>query len=164
MSNDEKYTKKRHVLNDDIPYEVQMKFLIEAYRRDLKRLEDLSNYVKGLEEENLLLTKKLEKADTVLAERRDYEATIKRMQLEINQLKGTITKTFPVRVAKMRDMKKKVASLINYIFELQTLLKKNGIPYKEREVTPSRSESIDFANLDIFAVRGPKEKFEITEE
>ena len=47
-------------------------------------------------------------------------------------------------------------SLTRYIYYLQTLLKENDIPYKEREVTPSRSESIDFENLDIFAVRDNK--------
>lgn len=164
MPDNVRYTKKIDVFKDDIPYEVRMKYIIEAYRRDSKCLEELKNYVKGLEEENCLLEKKLEKAETVLAERRDYEATIKKMQIEINQLKGTITKRYPQRVVKMRDMKKKVMSLIRYIYELQTLLKKNNIPYKEREVTPSRSESIDFENLDIFAVRDPKDSYEMPEE
>ena len=164
MPDNVRYTKKIDVFKDDIPYEVRMKYIIEAYRRDSKRLEELNNYVKGLEEENCLLEKKLEKAEAVLAERRDYEATIKKMQIEINQLKGTITKRYPQRVVKMRDMKKKVMSLIRYIYELQTLLKKNNIPYKEREVTPSRSESIDFENLDIFAVRDPKYSYEMPEE
>jgi hypothetical protein len=37
-----------------------MKHIIEAYRKDLKRLETLEKYAKGLEEENLLLQKKRE--------------------------------------------------------------------------------------------------------
>ena len=37
-----------------------MKHLIKSYRKDLKRLEELSQYAKGLEEENLLLQKKIE--------------------------------------------------------------------------------------------------------
>jgi hypothetical protein len=43
--------------DDEIPYEVRMKYLIEGYRRDFKRLEQLEKYAKGLEEENLLLQK-----------------------------------------------------------------------------------------------------------
>ena len=49
------YTKKVKPEDDDIPYEVRMKHIIEAYRKDLKRLESLEKYAKGLEEENLLL-------------------------------------------------------------------------------------------------------------
>ena len=47
--------------DDEIPYEVRMKHLIKAYRKDLKRLGELSQYAKGLEEENLLLQKKIGK-------------------------------------------------------------------------------------------------------
>ena len=48
---DVKYTKKVTAFNDDdIPYEVRMKHIIEAYRKDLKRLEALEKYAKGLEE------------------------------------------------------------------------------------------------------------------
>jgi len=46
--------------DDEIPYEVRMKHLNKSYRKDLKRLEELSQYAKGLEEENLLLQKKIE--------------------------------------------------------------------------------------------------------
>ena len=42
---DVKYTKKVTAFNDDdIPYEVRMKHIIEAYRKDLKRLEALEKY------------------------------------------------------------------------------------------------------------------------
>jgi len=46
---------------DDIPYEVWMKHLIKAYRRDLERLEQLQRYAEGLEEENVALQKQLAK-------------------------------------------------------------------------------------------------------
>ena len=164
MPDDFKYIKKIDPFNDDIPYEVRMKYIIDAYRKEHKRIDELNNYAKGLEEENCLLTKKLKEAEAMLAERRDDEATIKKMQMEINQLKGAITKRFPKRVIKMRDMKKKVMSLTRYIYYLQTLLKESNIPYKEREVTPSRSESIDFENLDIFAVRDNKGFYGIDDE
>lgn len=59
MSDYIKYTKRVEAFNDDIPYEVRMKFILEAYIRDKKSLEDLKNYAKGLEEENCMLTKKL---------------------------------------------------------------------------------------------------------
>ena len=146
--------------DDDIPYEVRMKHIIEAYRKDLKRLEELEKYAKGLEEENLLLQKKMKKTDAWLAEEPDRQATIQKMQVEIKQLRGTLTKTFPKRVVQMRDMRKKVMSLEEYIRYLQTLLQQNDIPYEERKTNPSKSESIDFDSLDLFAVRGPNENYD----
>ena len=157
---DIQYTKKVKPEDDDIPYEVRMKHIIEAYRKDLKRLESLEKYAKGLEEENLLLQKKMEKTDAWLAEEPDRQAAIQKMQLEIKQLRGTLIKSFPKRVIQMRDIKKKVMSLEEYIRYLQRLLQQNDIPYEERKVNPSKSESIDFDSLDIFAVRGPKENYD----
>jgi hypothetical protein len=157
---DIQYTKKVKPEDDDIPYEVRMKHIIEAYRKDLKRLESLEKYAKGLEEENLLLQKKMEKTDAWLAEEPDRQAAIQKMQLEIKQLRGTLIKSFPKRVIQMRDIKKKVMSLEEYIRYLQRLLQQNDIPYEERKVNPSKSEIIDFDSLDIFAVRGPKENYD----
>ena len=158
---DVKYTKKVTTFNDDdIPYEVRMKHIIEAYRKDLKRLEALEKYAKGLEEENQLLQKKMEKTDAWLAEEPDRQVAIKKMQVEIKQLRGTLIKSFPKRVIQMRDIKKKVMSLEEYIRYLQRLLQQNDIPYDERKVNPSKSESIDVDSLDIYAVRGPHENYD----
>ena len=147
--------------DDEIPYEVRMKHLIKAYRKDLKRLGELSQYAKGLEEENLLLQKKIEKAGT--SEEADKEVAISRMKSEINQLKGALTKTFPKRVVQMRDARKKIISLQEYIISLQSLLTANGITYEERQIKSSKAESIDPEAMDVFAVRDPKENYEIEE-
>ena len=147
--------------DDEIPYEVRMKHLIKAYRKDLKRLGELSQYAKGLEEENLLLQKKIGKIGTPDGE--DKEVTISRMKSEINQLKGALTKTFPKRVVQMRDARKKIISMQEYIISLQSLLTVNGIAYEERQVKSSKAENIDAESMDIFAVRGPKENYEIEE-
>ena len=155
---------RRHVSvfeDDEIPYEVRMKHLIKAYRKDLKRLEELSQYAKGLEEENMLLQKKIEKSGT--SEETSKEVIISRMKSEINQLKGALTKTFPKRVIQMRDARKKIISLQDYILSLQSLLTANGIAYEERQVKSSKAESINPVEMDIFAVRGPKENYEIEE-
>ena len=146
---------RRHVSvfeDDEIPYEVRMKHLIKAYRKDLKRLEELSQYAKGLEEENMLLQKKIEKSGT--SEETSKEVIISRMKSEISQLKGALTKTFPKRVIQMRDARKKIISLQDYILSLQSLLTANGIAYEERQVKSSKAESINPVEMDIFAVRG----------
>ena len=164
MSDYIKYTKRVEAFNDDIPYEVRMKYILEAYIRDKKSLEDLKNYAKGLEEENCMLTKKIKDLDSMYAESRDYEATIKKQQVEIKQLKSKLTNEFPKRVVKVKDLKKRMIRMERYIWELQALLKQNSIPYNERKVTSERSESFDIEDIDIFAVRGSKENYDITEE
>ena len=121
----------------------------------------LMKFSKELEEENMLLQKKIEKSAT--SEEADKEVTISRMKSEINQLKGALTKSFPKRVIQMRDARKMIISLQEYIIALQSLLTANGIAYEERQVKPSKAESINPEEMDIFAVRGPKENYEIEE-
>lgn len=53
--------KIRNLTLDELPYEVWMKFLIKAYRKDKVRLEQLQRYADGLEEENVALQKQLDK-------------------------------------------------------------------------------------------------------
>ena len=53
--------KIRNLTLDELPYEVWMKFLIKAYRKDKVRLEQLQRYADGLEEENVALQKQLNK-------------------------------------------------------------------------------------------------------
>lgn len=76
---DEKERRLVSVFEDDeIPYEVRMKHLIEGYRRDLKRLDQLARYAKGLEEENLLLQKKIENTEKWIKSHPDKEELIRR--------------------------------------------------------------------------------------
>ena len=89
---------------DDIPYEVWMKHLIKAYRKDVVRLEQLKRYSEGLEEENVALQKKLEQQAV------DKETSRKR--------KETIY-----------DLKRIVKSQEIYIGRLQLLLAEHDIPY-----------------------------------
>lgn len=151
--------------DDEIPYEVRMKHLIEGYRRDIKRLEALEKYSKGLEEENLLLQKKIEKNERWILEHPDKEALIKQMDLQIRSLKGTLVKSFPKRVIEMKYIKRKVRDIEEYSRYLQSLLDDNGIPYKERNPNPSpKVEEINIDDIDIYAVRGPNENYEIEEQ
>ena len=153
----EEYQKRVGVFEDDIPYEVRMKYLIAAYRRDLRRLEELSSYAKGLEEENVLLQRRLEKAEAGAQDNPDKDATIKRLMSEIKALKTKITVTFPRRVVKMRDLRKRITHLEIYIRELQSLLMSKGIPYEEWKRRPSKLDGLDISKLNIYAVRSTKE-------
>ena len=158
--------KKVSVFEDDeIPYEVRMKHLIEGYRRDFKRLEKLEKYSKGLEEENLLLQKKIAKTEVWIKEHPDKEAIIKEKDLEIRKLKGLLTKDFPKRVIELKHIKRKVQDLEKYILYLQSILNYNGIAYADREPNPSpKVEELNVEDIDIYAVRGKNENFEIEEQ
>jgi len=162
---DEQDRKKVRVFEDDeIPYEVRMKHLIEGYRRDLKRLEKLEKYAKGLEEENLLLQKKIEKNEKWITDHPDKEALIKDMDMQIRNLKGTLIKSFPKRVIELKHIKKKVLDLENYINYLQSLLTTNDISFEERKPNPSpKVEEINIDDIDIYAVRNKNENFGIGE-
>ncbi len=153
----EEYQKRVGVFEDDIPYEVRMKYLIAAYRKDLRRLEELSSYAKGLEEENVLLQKRLEKAEAGVVDDPDKDATIKRLMSEIKALKTKITVTFPRRVVKMHDLRRRITHLEIYIRELQSLLMSKGIPYEQWKRRPSKLDALDISKLDIYAVRSAKE-------
>ncbi len=153
----EEYQKRVGVFEDDIPYEVRMKYLIAAYRKDLRRLEELSSYAKGLEEENVLLQRRLEKAEAGVVDDPDKDATIKRLMSEIKALKTKITVTFPRRVVKMHDLRRRITHLEIYIRELQSLLMSKGIPYEQWKRRPSKLDGLDISKLDIYAVRSAKE-------
>ena len=151
--------------DDEIPYEVRMKHLIAAYRKDLKQLGELSRYAKGLEEENLLLQKKIEAHEKWMKENPDKELCIKQMDLEIRQLKGTLTKTYPKRVIELKHIKSKVRDQDGYIKYLQSLLDTNDVPYEEKKPNPSpKVEELNVEDIDIFAVRGPNENYEVEEQ
>ena len=163
---EEQNRKKVSVFEDDeIPYEVRMKHLIEGYRRDLKRLDQLARYAKGLEEENLLLQKKIENTEKWIKSHPDKEELIKKMDLEIRQLKGTLTKSYPKRVVELKYIKKKVRDIEDYMRYLQSLLDDNDISYEERKPNPSpKVEDLNIEDIDILAVRGPNENYEVEEQ
>jgi len=163
----EEQDKKRVSVFEDneIPYEVRMKHLIEGYRRDLKRLDQLTRYAKGLEEENLTLQKKIAKNELWKRENPDKDALIRQMDLEIRQLKGTLTKTYPKRVIEAKYLKRRIKDLEEYVLYLQSLLTANGIPYEEPKPNPSpKVEELNVDDIDIYAVRGPNENYEVEEQ
>ena len=87
----------------------------------------------------------------------DKDATIKRLMSEIKALKTKITVTFPRRVVKMHDLRKRITHLEIYIRELQSLLMSKGIPYEQWKRRPSKLDGLDISKLDIYAVRSAKE-------
>lgn len=91
---------------DDIPYEVRMKYILIAYRKDKERLEQLQRYAEGLEEENVALQKQLEQ------KKLDKEVSTKRKK-------------------KIFELTHLTQSQKVYIGSLQLLLAEHGIPFHE---------------------------------
>ena len=89
---------------DEVPYEVWMKHILKAYRKDKERLEQLQRYVEGLEEENVALHKQIEQQD-------ELKGISKRRKKEIKDLRNIII------------MQEK------YIGRLQELLTEHRIPF-----------------------------------
>lgn len=146
---------------DDIPYEMRMKYIIEAYRKDIKKLEELTKYAQGLEEENLALQKKMDGYDEWLQEVAGDKDFFVKIAMKIRSMQSYIKQTFPKRVVKTAALNATIMGQKMYIKQLQKLLDEHGIVYPERIKDPMEMESsYDIEHLDIYAVRGKKETFE----
>lgn len=97
----------RHPQND-IPFEVRMKYIIQAYRKDKEKLESLQRYAEGLEEENVSLQKQL---DEQIAAKEN-----------VRKKKNTI-----------HTLKCILKSQETYISNLQLLLVENNIPFHYKQ-------------------------------
>ena len=167
----------RDILGDEsIPYEVRMKYIIDAYRKDQVKWGKLYVYAKHLEEEVIRLKNILiingyadpgviddVKPAQVITELREENKELKQklniMQQAVNDpdgiiklLEERITKTYPKRVHKMGVYKKVIKSQEVYIEELQKLLDDNGITYQPK-VPINELEAKGADNIDENAVR-----------
>lgn len=142
--------------NEDIPYEVRMKYIIEAYRKDQKKWGKLYEYTKHLEGEvirlkNILITNGY--ADSGVVDDSEPAKVIRELKEKIQTLeseKGGATKdvtaallrikdlevqieNFPLKVFKAQSFKSIIKKQEKYIKELQALLDENGIEYQPQE-------------------------------
>lgn len=149
--------------NEDVPYEVRMKYIIDAYRKDQVKWGKLAAYAKHLEGEvirlkNILITngysdsgvvgdsdpakvikdlkEKIKVLESKKEESKDVTAALSRIKDLENQIE-----TFPMKVYKSQDFKKIIYRQEQYIKELQSLLDENGVEYQSRE--PANQLEID---------------------
>ena len=135
----------------DIPYEVRMKYIIDAYRKDQKKWGKLAEYAKQLQAEVARLNKVISvnglidpgvgnvprSAQVIKALREKiYELNGRIKELEksegiINDLQNKIS-TFPLRTYNSHSFKNIIRSQKKYIEQLQALLDENDIPYEPR--------------------------------
>ena len=153
---------KEILVDEEIPYEVRMKYIIDAYRKDQVKWGKMAEYAKHLEGEvirlkNILISngytdsgvvgdsepakvinelrEKIKELEGIKEPKDVTDALIRIKQLE-NQIE-----TFPLRVFKSQSFKNIINSQDKYIKELQTLLDENSIEYLAKE--PASQLEID---------------------
>ena len=141
--------------NEDIPYEVRMKYIIDAYRKDQKKWAKLAEYAKHLEGEVLRLKEILISngyTDNGIVGDSDSAKVISDLKKKVKELEAkdimpkdvslaliTIRKlenqieNFPLKVYKSQSFRNIINKQEEYIKQLQTLLDFHGIEYELRE-------------------------------
>lgn len=161
-------TAKEILGDEEIPYEVRMKYIIDAYRKDQVKWGKLAEYAKHLEAEVIRLKEILisngytdsgvvgdsEPAKVIkeLKEQLDQlkkelkEKKINATNKKIERMKSLIEEEYPLRKFKLRTFKVTIRSMNAYIEELQGLLDQNDIVYGPMDL----SDKIVVDNLDNF--------------
>ena len=171
----QKLTPAKEILsNEDIPYEVRMKYIIDAYRKDQKKWSKLAEYAKHLEGEvirlkNILITNGYTDSGVVgdsepakvikeLKEQLDQlkkelkEKKINATNKKIERMKSLIEEEYPLRKFKLRTFKLAIRYMQAYIEEIQGLLNQNDIAYGP--MNPFDKKVVDnIDNFDENAVR-----------
>ena len=134
---------------DDIPEDIWIKNVLESYHKEHEELEALRTYAKGLEEENVLLSKEIDKYKKEERDNPDVFTRNKLLSEELLHLKELIEKTYPHRVFKLSSYKKTMEQQHKYLCQLEKLLDANGIEY--HKMAKTIIEGID--SIDVTAVR-----------
>ena len=167
-------TAKEILGDEEIPYEVRMKYIIDAYRKDQVKWGKLAEYAKHLEAEVIRLKEILisngytdsgivgdsEPAKVIkeLKEQLDQlkkelkEKKINATNKKIERMKSLIDEEYPLRKTKLRTFKLAIRYMQAYIEELQGLLDQNDIAYGP--MNPFDKKVVDnIDNFDENAVR-----------
>ena len=167
-------TAKEILGDEEIPYEVRMKYIIDAYRKDQVKWGKMAEYAKHLEAEVIRLKEILisngytdsgvvgdsEPAKVIkeLKEQLDQlkkelkEKKINATNKKIERMKSLIEEEYPLRKTKLRTFKLAIRYMQAYIEELQGLLDQNDIAYGP--MNPFDKKVVDnIDNFDENAVR-----------
>ena len=141
--------------NDDVPYEVRMKHIIQAYKKDQEKWAKLAVYAKHLEGEVIRLKGILiDNGYTDSGSSEDYspEMEITKLKSKIKKLEDKIENVYPKKQKNLLKMKRVMSNQASYIVHLHYLLDKNGIPYiTPKPIKQLKQEDIDA--IDENAVR-----------
>lgn len=136
---------------DDIPEEIWIQNVLESYHKEHEELEFLRSFSKGLEEENVLLSKQLDKYKKEEGDNPDLLARIKLLKDELARLRQIIVTSYNVRVYKLSTYKKVIQRQHEYLSRLESLLDANGIEYHKMANLIIK----DANQINVKAVRKP---------
>lgn len=161
-------TAKEILGDEEIPYEVRMKYIIDAYRKDQVKWGKLAEYAKHLEAEVIRLKEILisngytdsgivgdSEPAKVIKELKEQLGQLKKELKEkkinatnkkIERMKSLIEEEYPLRKTKLRTFKLAIRYMQAYIEELQGLLDQNDIAYGP--MNPFDKKVVD--NIDNF--------------
>lgn len=161
----------RVLRNADVPYEVRMKYLIQAYRKDQEKWGRLYDHAKQLEGEvarlkNVLTVNGIdesgmEKETSQSKMFRDLKTEIAELKMKLKEnlrdekiqaMKRLIEVEYPLRKHKYNEFRRIVFEQKKYIEELHKLLDENHIVFWPR-VPTSELEREGLENIDENAVR-----------
>ena len=138
---------------DEIPEDIWIQNLLDAYHKEHEELEFLRSFAQGLEEENVQLKKELDRYAEKVDEEYDVVTKNKILKNEIERLKRMIEETYPIRVMKLSTYKKIIQQQGLYINQMEKLLDANGIEYHKI----SRFSLKDINKIAVNAVRKPSD-------
>ena len=131
MADDFKWMEKPE--DDDLPFEVRMKYIIKAYREDKKRMESLIAHTRLLEKKLSEQNKELEKYRKIIGNSENLLKQIEDLKNVNRSLKENIEKNYPKRMIKIDEYKRIITSQNWYIKNIQKILDDNGISYHPKE-------------------------------
>lgn len=116
-------------------------------------MEFLRSFAQGLEEENVLLKKKVDKYEEIEEGYRDIVARNVLLINETKRLKRMIEETYPIRVMKLSTYKNIIQKQVLYINKMEELLDANGIEY--HKITKLSIKDVN--KVAVNAVRKPSD-------
>jgi predicted RNase H-like nuclease (RuvC/YqgF family) len=140
----------KQIKDSDLPFEVRMKYIIDAYRKDQVKWGWLYQHAKRLDDDNSKLREKIERLQNII--NRLQPEDILQLKNTIKCLETKIEKVYPKRKYKLSTYKRLIKSQEDYIAQLQKLLDSNGILYPPR--IPLNNLEIEGADsINVNAVR-----------
>ena len=117
---------------NDVPYEVQMKYIIEGYRKLLKEMESLEPYTRKLEEE----VKTLRLSNSRLESKRELEKLVERISNKRNETLQRI----PVLMSKLVEKRSENSKWKKYAKQLEKRVKllENELKKNNMQIPPEQ--------------------------
>lgn len=121
-------------LQDDVPMTTMLRIASRQCEQFKKELEFVRQYANGLEEENLQLSKKLQKLREEYSPIEELKKENVVLQQKVTQMQHMMAAVYPKRLIKLSSWTKLVRAQRDYINYLEYILKQNSVTYRPSQV------------------------------